>query len=242
MLFSINQIKINEIFLSIQGESINTGVQTSPFGVGTPTIFIRTYGCNNKCNYCDTKHAWDGSEKGVSISIKEIMKIVHKLSRGVYKNVCITGGEPGLQKNISDLISALKKEKYVVSVETSGSVDIVQFYGADSIVMDWKGPSAGTHAMFNMLEANWKYLRRCDQVKFLIQDKKDWEFMENTIKRVGILDRENKPVLLVSPVFSDDGKVHNAQQIVKWIFKSKLPLILNFQIHKLIWDVKKRGV
>ena len=183
-------ILIDEIFLSIQGESINTS-NNIRMGVGTPTIFIRTYGCNNKCTYCDTKYAWDGSEKGIHTTIKEIIATVDKLSQGIYKNICITGGEPGLQKNINDLILALKFEQYTVSVETAGSVDIRQFYTTDSIVMDWKGPAAGVHAQLQMFEDNWLYLRQQDQVKFLIKDRLDWEFMENVLKRIGILDRKN---------------------------------------------------
>ncbi len=247
------KILINEIFLSIQGESINTTVDKLPLGVGTPTIFIRTHGCDVRCTYCDTKYSFDGSEHGTNMTIEQIINKCDKLSQGVYKQICITGGEPGIQKNISYLIAALGEKDYVIGVETSGSVDIRKFYNisekenetflthVDSIIMDWKGPSAGFRAMSKMLEANWEYLSSRDQVKFLIKDRIDWDFMIDTLSRLKVFERKTRPIILVSPVFDDKGN-HNAQQVIKWLLKSKLPLVLNLQIHKLIWDVNKRGV
>lgn len=252
------KLLINEIFLSIQGESINTCDREyqEHLGVGTPTIFIRTQNCCCKCKYCDTKYASDAkSHEGTNMTIRQILDKCNELSDGVYNRICLTGGEPGIQKNITQLIHVLHVNGYIIGVETSGAVDIRKFqgmedpkypagqchYSADSIVMDWKGPSAGVKSMFKMLTDNWKYLRRCDQVKFLVKDKRDWDFLIRTLEATKILDKKDRPIILVSPVFDNDGK-HNAKCVVKWLLKSKLPLILNLQIHKLIWDVSERGV
>jgi len=251
-------LSINEIFISIQGESINSiGHNSLPvehLGVGTPTIFIRTQGCCCSCIYCDTKYAHKSYSKDVNkMTIQQILDKCNELSGDAYKNVCITGGEPGIQDNVLYLIDALKKENYVIGIETSGAADIRIFQGrqlpedvqigksAQCIVMDWKGPSAGKFTMNKMLESNWKYLRQCDQVKFLIRDRQDWDFMEKTLKHFDVLRSLDRPVILVSPVFDSGGKC-NAKLIIKWLLESKLPLVLNLQIHKLIWDVNKRGV
>lgn len=237
----MKHILINEIFLSIQGESINTNDSSLPsIGVGVPTIFVRTFGCPVHCVYCDSKYAWQGSESK-SMTVEEIVDKVEELGKGCHKVVCITGGEPGIHKYIGILIEKLREKGYVVSVETSGSVDIEKFEAANSIVMDYKGPSAGDRAMNKMLPSNLQKLCAYDQLKFLVKDRTDFQYMLNVIEESQILKYDNRPVILVSPVFDDEGN-SNAAQVVEWMLETNLPLVLNFQIHKIIWNVNKRGV
>jgi len=101
-------MKINEIFYSLQGE----GTQ-----IGLPTVFIRTSGCNLRCDWCDTKYAWDGGEEYTT------QEILAEISNHPVKRVCITGGEPLIQDDLLDLIDKLVQISEI-SIETNGSLDI----------------------------------------------------------------------------------------------------------------------
>jgi len=237
---------INEIFLSIQAESINTALIPSKFGTGVPTIFVRTHGCSCYCAYCDSAYTWSQSgEKGIKMTVAEIIKKVQKVG-GPYKTTCITGGEVEIQPiaEVQQLIKGLKELGYTISVEATGTAGRDFFFGADSIVMDVKGPSAGKKAMErtkdNVLHV--KTLNRYDQLKFLVQDRIDFDWMIEWLdKNMSNLDNTIRPQILVSPVFDKEGK-NNAAQVVEWILKVGLDCTLNLQIHKTIWPVNKRGV
>jgi len=241
-------MKINEIFLSIQGESISTLPSPTKLGVGVPTIFMRTNNCSLQCDYCDTRYTWDGSqkEKGKTMNPEEIIQEIQKVG-GPYKVVCITGGEPELQPigEMHQLISGLKELGYTISVEASGTADRDFFHLADSVVMDIKGPSAGIKAMertkncmtyVNTLKCN-------DQLKFLIKGREDFDWMMQWLEKSGIIDADLsiRPQILVSPEFDDDGN-NNAADVVKWILDAKLDAVFNFQVHKVIWKVDERAV
>ena len=116
-------MKVNEIFLSIQGESSS---------IGKPTIFVRFTGCNLRCSYCDTKYAYT---EGIEMTISEIMSKIESFS---YKRVCLTGGEPLLQEDIQDLLDRLKD--YEVSIETNGSIDLsnIKLLANQRFIMDIK--------------------------------------------------------------------------------------------------------
>ena len=102
-------MKINEIFYSLQGEGIQTGV---------PTIFIRFTGCNLRCKWCDTKYAYD---EGEDLSIDQI---IEKIKSYPSTQICVTGGEPLLQDELSTLIQRLIELKYDINLETNGSIHI----------------------------------------------------------------------------------------------------------------------
>lgn len=240
-------MQVNEIFLSIQAESIN--ISTNPllkYGVGVPTVFVRFNGCSLQCEYpCDTTYTWKKGviEKSKNMTPSEIVTEVIKVG-GPYKVACLTGGEVELQDvgQMHQLIRGLRDIGYVVSIEASGTADRDFFHGADSVVMDIKGPSAGKRAMEKTVNnlAFAKTLTPFDQLKFLVKDREDFDWMLNWLERAQ-LQPEVGPKVLVSPAFDNNGN-HNAAQVVEWMLEEKLDAVLNFQIHKVIWSPKKRGV
>jgi 7-carboxy-7-deazaguanine synthase len=203
-------MKINEIFYSIQGEGKWTGL---------PNIFIRTTGCNLRCSYCDTKYAYyDGND----MSIDEIIK---KISKYSCKNVCITGGEPLLQKDIYKLIEILLKNKYNICLETNGSKNIEKIPENKSIIisLDIKCPSSRMHK--NNYLNNIHLLKNKDQIKFVIGNKDDYNFSKVIINKY-------KPIcdVFFQPVWGTDPNI-----LSKWIIKDNLEVILGLQLHKILW-------
>ncbi|MBS3781218.1 MAG: radical SAM protein, partial [Candidatus Thermoplasmatota archaeon] len=158
-------MKITEIFHSLQGEGIK---------IGLPTTFVRTSSCNLRCEWCDTRYAWEGGEE---MDISEIMEKIDEIG---CSRVCITGGEPLLQDDILSLIDQLL-ENYEISVETNGSIDISELVERDLMVsMDYKTPSSKMNN--KMRKENLNLLRKTDQLKFVISDKKDYNFSLNVIE------------------------------------------------------------
>jgi len=209
-------MKINEIFYSIQGEGKWTG---------RPNIFIRTSGCNLRCSFCDTTYAYnDGKE----LSIEEISS---QISKYPCKYVCITGGEPLIQKEILDLIDDLIKGNYEISIETNGSISIKKISNKKSLMvsLDIKCPSSKMQEK-NYFE-NISLLRKNDQLKFVIKDKDDYNYAKKIVNKY-------KPVcnIFFQPVWGNDPIT-----IAKWIISDKLDVKLGLQLHKIIWG-EKRGV
>jgi 7-carboxy-7-deazaguanine synthase len=209
-------MKVNEIFYSIQGEGLFTGV---------PTVFLRTTGCNLRCSFCDTKYAYT---EGTEIALEEILD---KIKTYPCKNICITGGEPLLQKDTSQLIKVLLDKKYMISLETNGSIDIKRYTGKKSLIvsLDVKCPSSGMTAQ--MILKNISSLSKKDQLKFIIHNKTDYEYAKNILQKY-------KPQCTVffQPVWGT-----NPQKLASWILDDKLPIRLGLQLHKIIWGTK-RGV
>lgn len=207
------------MFLSIQGEGIQSGL---------PTFFIRTTGCNLRCSYCDTKYAYS---RGKEMSIEEILSQIRKQP---FKIVCLTGGEPLLQKDAKVLIRKLIKNGYFVDIETNGSIDLRNFQKSKQILysMDIKCPSSGFAD--RMLLDNLQYLRKNDQVKFIVADIKDYSFTKKIIIEKELMNKIN---VIITPV----GGV-NCQWIVAKILKDHLNVRIGLQIHKVIFGSKKRGV
>ena len=231
---------ISEIFLTIQGEGVESGI---------PTIFIRTFGCNLDCDYCDTNYARITKQKGsatkddgIEMTISEILKRIKEYVP--YKAICITGGEPLIQIDITLLVSELVAQDYEVWIETGGGVDlevlgdIIQNPKVH-IVLDIKGPSS---KMENRMKNNWGYLQEGDQVKFLIKDMADFEFAKKIIRTK--LHHIPVTVLLSSVAQTEafDQKTLTAADIVNLILTYKLRARVNMQLHKIIWKSSKRGV
>ncbi|MXY14961.1 MAG: radical SAM protein, partial [Proteobacteria bacterium] len=151
------RLRVNEIFCSIQGESTSTGI---------PTIFVRLTGCPLRCHYCDTAYAFT---EGQWMSLDQIEARVAGFN---LRYVTVTGGEPLAQKNCLELLRELCDRGYVVSLETSGALDISPVDPRVIKVMDLKTPASGESAR-NRWE-NIPYLREQDQVKFVLCDNKDY--------------------------------------------------------------------
>ncbi|SCZ01204.1 radical SAM protein [Alkaliphilus peptidifermentans] len=209
-------LKINEIFLSIQGEGISTGY---------PTIFVRLTGCNLSCSYCDTVYS---HHEGSLMSVEEV---VSQIKTYGYKRVCLTGGEPLLQDEVRVLLSRL--EDYEVNIETNGSIDINKFplNPKHRYTMDIKAPSSG--ASNSIFYENFTNLRKNDEIKIVIGSREDYLWMREIIKKFHQLG-----VITVSPVF---GEI-DPQKIINWILEDNLDLRFQLQIHKIIWNPDERGV
>ena len=211
-------LKVYEIFRSIQGESSF---------VGLPCVFIRLAGCNLRCRYCDTRYAQGGGEE---MTLDEILKSVTAF--GV-KLVELTGGEPLFQLETTTLCSSLKEMGHQVIVETNGSLDISAIPEGVVRIMDIKCPSSGESHMM-MWENIWK-LRADDEVKFVISDRHDYEWVRGII-----LDRfaHAKTKILLSTVFGELPP----RLLVEWMLEDRIQARFQLQIHKYIWPHDARGV
>jgi 7-carboxy-7-deazaguanine synthase len=209
-------MKINEIFYSLQGEGLLTG---------TRSVFLRTTGCNLRCTYCDTIYAY---EKGTTMSVQKILDMIKKFP---CTHVCLTGGEPLLQKETPQLIDSLLKKKYTVCLETNGTRNIKKFVGKKSVIvsLDIKCPSSGSHEQMNI--RNITYLQRKDQLKFVIKNKEDYEYAKKILEKY----------TPVCPVFFQPVWGTNPKRLASWILRDGLPVRLSLQMHKIIWGTK-RGV
>lgn len=211
-------VKINEIFTSIQGESTFAGL---------PCVFVRTAGCNLRCRYCDTTYAY---EEGKEIEVGEILKVV---SGYRLRLVEVTGGEPLHQKNVPVLITALLDAGYKTLVETNGSYDIGVLDGRAIRIVDIKCPGSGMSR--RVYWPGLRDLRASDQVKFVISGREDYLWARRVMEK-GSLDR--KAEVLFSPVHGELAP----DELAGWILEDGLPVRLQVQLHKYIWDDKRRGV
>lgn len=207
-------MKINEIFYSLQGEGKWTGL---------PNIFIRTVGCNLRCSFCDTKYAYDnGKEMGLD-------EILNQISKYPCKYVCLTGGEPLLQEEILRLIELLLKSNYKLCVETNGSINIKDLSKRLIMVsLDIKCPSSNMHKRNNF--TNITLLRKDDQLKFVIKDKKDYNYAKEIVKKY-----KPKCMVFFQPVWGT-----NINKIANWIISDGLDIKLGLQIHKILWGDKSK--
>ncbi len=164
------------------------------------------------------------------MSVNEIIKEIEGYG---CKNVCITGGEPLLQKNTYKLINLLKKENYKIFIETNGSMDMNLLPKYVIRIMDVKCPDSGMNK-----EMDWKNLERLrgdDEVKFVMSSRKDYEWAKRIVKKHNLPDRTK--VLFGSAY----GKL-KPKSLAGWILKDKLNVRLQLQLHRIIWPDKTRGV
>ena len=213
------KLKINEIYLSVQGESTWAGL---------PCVFVRLTGCDSRCSYCDTEYAfYEGSRKSLDQVFDEVLRFECPL-------VEITGGEPLLQKNVLSLMAALCDADRTVLIETSGAHDISGIDPRVHRIMDLKTPSSGEVA--RNLYANIALLNHRDEVKFVIGSRDDYEWSREQIERHQLANRVK--AVLLSPVF---GRIE-PREIVEWMLEDRLSARFQLQIHKFIWEPRARGV
>ncbi len=211
-------LKINEIYFSVQGESSYSGL---------PCIFIRLTYCNLRCTYCDSEYSFYDGKK---MKIDEILKEIKKYSCNLVE---VTGGEPLLQKNCINLLNELIKNKYDVLLETSGSLSISDVPNKVINIIDFKCPSSKMDNK-NMWD-NINYLKKNDEIKFVIGNRIDYEWTKQKIEEFKL----NKICdILISPVY---GEIE-PKEIVKWILEDNLKVRFQIQMHKEIWSADKKGV
>ncbi len=211
-------LKINEIYYSIQGESSFAGL---------PCIFIRLTYCNLRCSYCDSEYTFYNGED------MDIKSIINKIKQYPCKLVQVTGGEPLFQKNCINLLRTLVKEEYNILLETSGSLSIKNVPKEVINIIDFKCPSSKMQK--KNLWDNINYIKPNDQIKFVIGNREDYEWTKNKIDKYNL---EKKCEILISPVY----KHIKSEDIVNWILEDNLKVRFQIQIHKEIWPEEKRGV
>jgi 7-carboxy-7-deazaguanine synthase len=211
-------LKINEIYRSIQGESTQAG---------RLCILVRLTGCNLRCTYCDTEYAfYDGKEMSVQEVINQIKKYDCKL-------VEITGGEPLLQDECIILMKNLCDEGFEVLIETAGNMPIKNIDERVKIIMDLKCPSS--RMMDNNLFDNINYLKKTDEIKFVIGTKEDYEWSKEILNKYKLIDM---CIVLFSFVFDKLEPI----TLVNWILEDKLNVRFQLQMHKYIWKPETKGV
>ncbi len=211
-------LKVNEIYYSIQGESTH---------VGRPCIFIRLTYCNLRCTYCDTEYAF---YEGKDIEIPEIMA---KIKQWNCNLVEVTGGEPLFQDECIDLLNELTNQNYEVLLETGGSLSISDVPIEIVRIVDFKCPSSGMEK--KNLWSIVNDLQPHDEVKFVIGDREDFNWAKEMLNKYSL---NEKCSILFSPTF---GKI-DPSLIVEWILEGDIPVRMQLQMHKHIWESDSKGV
>ena len=210
---SATDLRITEIFYSLQGEART---------VGCPTVFVRLTGCPLRCVYCDTAYAFSGGTMWPQVAV---LKEVEGYSP---RFVTVTGGEPLAQPACLPLLVALCDAGYEVSLETSGALPVKAVDSRVIKVLDVKTPASG-EAHRNLYE-NVDSLLPQDQVKFVICDRADYEWARFKIDEYAMADRVSD--VLLSP---SHGEV-SPRELAEWILADNLPVRLQLQLHKLLWN------
>ena len=210
-----SKLRINEVFYSLQGESIHTGY---------PTIFIRLSGCPLRCTYCDTEYAFHGGQWQTTEQIVTNIRQFNTLY------VCVTGGEPLAQPSVHGLMDMLVEKGYHVSLETSGALDISTVNSAVTIVMDLKTPSSGEQSK-NLL-SNIDHLSVTDVLKFVIGTQEDYDWA------VAVCERYQLTTKVASVFFSACFELMSPTVLAEWILRDQLTVRFQLQLHKYLWGDK----
>ena len=213
-------LRITEIFLSVQGESSHAG---------RPCAFVRLTGCPMRCRWCDSEYTFTG---GSRLGFDEIFAQLEDFGCNLVE---VTGGEPLAQKNVFPFITELLDRGYEVLIETGGFVSTEKIDERAKVILDVKCPASGE------AERNhWANLERLnaekDEVKFVVADLADWQFAREIIEKYDLQNRTKE--ILISPVFG----VENLQEIAETVARSGLRVRLNLQLHKYIWGADVHGV
>jgi 7-carboxy-7-deazaguanine synthase len=215
---AVLMFKVTEIFYSIQGESTYAG---------RPCVFIRLTGCPLRCTWCDTTYAFYG---GRMATMEEVIAEVRAFNCPLVE---VTGGEPLSQPHSLALLTRLCNEGFEVLLETSGAIDTAPVDKRVHIILDIKCPGSGM--VDRMHWPNLERLSSRDEVKFVIQDRTDYEWARDLVCRENLLSR---CTVLFSPVFEDKA----VRQLAEWLLADKLPVRFQLQMHKYIWSPDMRGV
>ena len=210
-------LRVTEIFRSLQGEGLTSGL---------PTVFVRLTGCPLRCRYCDTAYAFHGGERLALPCVLDTVAQFHT------RHVTVTGGEPLAQPQCQVLLSHLCDRGYQVSLETSGERDISGVDPRVVKVMDLKTPGSG-ESHRNRL-ANLEHLTTGDQVKFVICDRADYEWARRIVQSHELSAR---CAVLFSPVWQQLP----AGELADWVLDDRLSVRVQVQLHKVFWgDVPGR--
>jgi 7-carboxy-7-deazaguanine synthase len=212
-------LTINEIFHSIQGESTHAG---------RPCVFVRLTACDLRCTWCDTPYAF---HEGRKISVEEVVSQVRSYD---CRLVEITGGEPLLQRDVYPLMRMLLEHGHEVMLETGGHLAVSEVPEPVVRIIDVKCPGSGQAEKNHW--PNMEALRPADEVKFVLQDRSDYEYARDVVARYDLASRV--AAVLFSPVHG----VLEPSDLAAWILGDRLPVRLQLQAHKYIWGPDVRGV
>ena len=206
-----NQLRITEIFYSLQGETSL---------VGLPTVFIRLTGCPLRCGYCDSEYAFTGS------SLMSISDILHAVAVYSPRYVTVTGGEPLAQPLVHELMRQLCDASYTVSLETSGALDVSEVDARVIKIMDLKTPGSGELARNRW--QNLELLNPQDQIKFVLCDREDYQWAKQMLQ-------ENRLPERCQVLFSPSYEQLAARDLADWVLSDRLPVRMQLQLHKILW-------
>lgn len=224
--------RLTEIFHSIQGEGAT---------VGLPTTFVRFTGCSLRCSWCDTTYSFYGGEEW------PLERVMERLAPIRTKRVCITGGEPMDQAEAAlALMERLLQEGYQVVLETSGSIDLsaadrLSPRGRLQLSMDVKCPSSNMQK--RNLPSNLALLKPHDQLKFVISDRRDYDFAREVLAKNDITSE-----VLMQPMWTSpdpvgptklDGEPATLASLSAWVLADGLDIRVGTQLHKVIWGHEK---
>ena len=213
-------LRVTEMFLSIQGESSHAG---------RPCSFVRLTGCPMRCVWCDSDYTFTGGER---FSFDEIFARLDEFGCNLVE---VTGGEPLAQKNVFPFIVQLCDRGYEVLIETGGYLSTEGVDSRAKVILDVKCPASGESE-----RNHWPNLERlrpeADEVKFVIADWDDWEFAKGIVAKYDLTERTKD--VLISPIHG----IANLAEIAGAVSKSGLKVRFNLQLHKYIWGANTRGV
>lgn len=212
-------LTVNEIFHSIQGESTHAG---------RPCVFVRLTACNLRCSWCDTPYAF---HEGQKMTVDEVLDRVRAYGCGVVE---VTGGEPLLQQDVYPLMERLLADGREVLLETGGHMSVAAVPAGVARIIDVKCPGSGEAA-----KMDWSNLDRLtprDEVKFVLRDRADYEYARDVVARYDL------PARCAAVLFSPVHGVLEPRLLAEWILADRLPVRLQLQVHKYVWDAQTRGV
>jgi 7-carboxy-7-deazaguanine synthase len=209
---------IHEIYRSLQGESTFAGL---------PCVFIRLTACNLRCVYCDTAHAFaEGNVLDLDAVVDQALRLGDDL-------VEITGGEPLLQPEVYPLMTRLADAGKTVLLETSGAIDTGEVDRRVRVILDIKTP--GSAEVDSNVWSNLDRLKPIDEVKVVLCSRTDFDWAVEIVRSRELIER--CPVLFSAAY----GQV-NPTDLAGWILESRLPVRLQLQQHKILWEPTARGV
>ena len=229
----LRSLRLIELYRSVQGESSFAGI---------PCIFVRLAGCNLRCSWCDSEYTFTG---GQPFTNEEILRQIEALQP--CRLIEFTGGEPMLQaRELLPLMQRLLEDGYQVMIETSGERPLAEVPKAVHKIVDVKCPGSGMAHTFR--PENLEALTPNDEVKFVLLDRADYEFARDCIRKHDLASRCGQ--ILLSPAFtktpteerSADNMALDPRLLVDWMLADGLPARLSLQIHKFIWEPRKKGV
>ena len=209
---------VHEIYRSIQGEGTYAGL---------PCVFVRLTACHLRCSYCDTPHAF---VEGRVVGVDEVLRQVIELGDDLVE---LTGGEPLLQREAFPLLTKLAGLGKTVLLETSGAVSIAGVDPRVHVILDVKTPGSGESSR-NLAE-NYPRLKPTDELKYVLVDRNDFDWSVEHVQRHGLLSRAS---VTFSPAFG----LLNSTDLANWILESRLPVRVQLQLQKLLWEPNARGV